>query len=284
MCGMRIALAQVVAGTVASDNVALVRDFAARAAAGGAELVVFPEATMASFATRSADVAEPLDGPWARGVRQIARDLGIAIVVGMFTPGSRGGTAEDGKPGRARARNTLLVVDQAGDVAATYDKIHLFDAWGFVESRHVEPGDEPVLVTLGGVRFGLATCYDVRFPELFKHLAQAGAEAILVPASWANGPGKAGQWRALCVARALDSTCFIVAPGQGDPATVGVGAKPGSPTGVGHSVVVSPLGVVLAEAGSAPELVVFDLDTDALAEARERLPVLAGSRLAISPP
>ena len=135
-----------------------------------------------------------------------------------------------------------------------------------------------------GVRFGLATCYDVRFPELFKHLAQAGAEAILVPASWANGPGKAGQWRALCVARALDSTCFIVAPGQGDPATVGVGAKPGSPTGVGHSVVVSPLGEVLAEAGAAPELVVFDLATDALAEARERLPVLAGSRLAISPP
>lgn len=277
---MRIALAQVVAGTDPTGNLALVREYATRAVDAGAELVAFPEAMMASFATRSADVAEPLDGPWAHGVREVAHGLGIAIVAGMFTPGSPAADAPD----RKRARNTLLVVDAAGEVAATYDKVHLFDAWGFVESKHVEPGDAPVLVTLSGVRFGLATCYDVRFPELFKHLAHAGAEAILVPASWANGPGKAEQWRALCVARALDSTCFIVAPGQADPATVGVEAKPGSPTGVGHSVVVNPLGAVLAEAGASPELVVVDLDTDALAAARERLPVLATSRFEIAAP
>lgn len=284
MGGMRIALAQVVAGTVPVDNLALVRERAERAADAGAELVAFPEAMMASFATRSADIAEPLDGPWAHGVRQVAHDLGIAVVAGMFTPGAPREPGEDGTGGRRRARNTLLVVDHAGGIAATYDKIHLFDAWGFVESRHVEPGDAPVLVTLGGVRFGLATCYDVRFPELFKHLAHSGAEVILVPASWANGPGKAAQWRALCVARAMDSTCWIIAPGQGDPATVGVEVGPGSPTGVGHSVVVSPLGDVLVEAGDGPELLVVDLDPSSLREARERLPVLAGSRLSISAP
>ncbi len=277
---MRIALAQVVAGTDPTANLGLVRTHATRAVDAGAELVVFPEAMMASFATRSADVAEPLDGPWVHGVRQLAHGLGIAIVAGMFTPG---GPHPD-EPGRRRARNTLVVVDAAGELVATYDKIHPFDAWGFVESRHVEPGDAPTLVTLGGVCFGLATCYDVRFPELFKHLAHAGAEVVLVPASWANGPGKAEQWRALCVARALDTTCFIVAPGQADPATVGVEVRPGSPTGVGHSVVVSPLGEVLAEGGASPELLVVDIDTAGLEDARARLPVLATSRFTISPP
>ena len=213
---MRIALAQIVASTEPDANLDLVREHVARAKDAGAELVVFPEATMASFTTRSAAVAQPVDGEWARGVRDAAREHGIPVVVGMFTPGA------DGK-----ARNTLLVVDAVGELVATYDKIHLFDAWGFEESRHMEAGDTPVVVEVGGVRFGLATCYDVRFPELFKHLANAGAEVILVPTSWANGPRKAEQFRALCVARALDSTCFILAAGQADPATVGMEVRRG---------------------------------------------------------
>lgn len=270
---MRIALAQIVASTEPDANLDVVREHVARAKEAGVELVVFPEATMASFATRSATVAQPVDGDWARGVRDAAREHGIGVVVGMFTPGA------DGK-----ARNTLLVVDAAGELVATYDKIHLFDAWGFEESRHMEAGDTPVVVGVGGVQVGLATCYDVRFPELFKHLANAGAEVVLVPTSWANGPGKAEQFRALCVARALDSTCFILAAGQADPATVGVEVKPGSPTGVGHSVVVSPLGDVLAEAGAAPDLLVVDVEPSELADARERLPVLATSRFGIAPP
>ncbi len=271
---MRIALAQVLSGTDPDVNLDLVREHAQRAKDAGAELVVFPEATMASFATRSAAVAQPLDGPWARGVRTIARETGIAVVVGMFTPGR-----VDGK-----ARNTLLVVDAAGSDVATYDKIHLFDAWGFEESRHIEAGDTPVLVTLGGVTFGLATCYDVRFPELFKHLAHSGAEAILVPTSWANGPGKADQFRALCIARALDCTCFILAAGQADPTVVGVEVRKGSPTGVGHSVVVDPLGEVLAEAGAEPALLLVDLDRAVLDDARRQLPVLATSRFGLKLP
>lgn len=270
---MRIALAQIVASTEPDANLDLVREHVARAKDAGAELVVFPEATMASFTTRSAAVAQPVDGEWARGVRDAAREHGIAVVVGMFTPGA------DGK-----ARNTLLVVDAVGELVATYDKIHLFDAWGFEESRHMEAGDTPVVVEVGGVRFGLATCYDVRFPELFKHLANAGAEVILVPTSWANGPRKAEQFRALCVARALDSTSFILAAGQADPATVGMEVKKGSPTGIGHSVAVSPLGEVLAEGGEAPELVVVDVDASTIEESRGRLPVLATSRFGIAVP
>ena len=142
---------------------------------------------------------------------------------------------------------------------------------------HVEPD-------AGGVRLGLATCYDVRFPELFKHLARQGAQAIVVPASWANGPGKAAQWQALCVARALDSTCFVVGAGQADPASVGVQVESAAPTGVGHSLVVGPLGDVLARAGEAPELLVADLDISGLDAARDRLPVLANSRFGLVPP
>lgn len=275
---MRIAVAQIASGTDPSENLDLVAEYARRARDAQAGLVVFPEATMATFATRSVDAAEPLDGPWASRVRAIAAQVGIAIVVGMFTPGAPN---EDGKP---RARNTLLVVDAAGHDLAHYDKIHLFDAWGFVESRHIEAGDSPCLVTIEGVRVGLATCYDVRFPELFKHLANAGAEVIALPTSWANGPGKAEQFRALCLARALDSTCFVVAAGQADPAVVGIDVKPGSPTGVGHSVVLDPLGRVLAEAGDAPDLLVVDLDVATIPDARAQLPVLATSRFSIERP
>lgn len=235
---------------------------------------------MATFAVRSAEVAQPLDGPWARGVRTIAAELGIAVVVGMFTPGSAS-IAPDGRK-RRRVRNTLLAAGPTLDTH--YDKMHLYDAWGFVESRHVEPGQTPCAIDLNGVKIGLTTCYEVRFPEVFKFHATHGASIVLVPTSWANGPGKIEQWRTLCIARALDSTCFIAAAAQADPATEGFEVKPGAPTGVGHSVVVGPLGEILAEGGDAAELIVVDLDTESIPDARARLPVLATSRFSIAPP
>ncbi len=276
MDAMRIAVAQVVSGGDPVRNLELVRTFAARAKDAGASLVVFPEATMASFATRSADAAESLDGPWASGVAEIARELALTIVVGMFTPART-------RTERARARNTVIVVDASGPVTH-YDKTHMFDAWGFEESRHIEAGDRPVTFERDGLTFGLAVCYEVRFPELFKYLAGAGAQVVIVVASWMRGDGKVDQWRALNRARALDSTCYIVAAGQGNPAAVGLPSKPDVPTGVGHSVVVSPLGEVLAEASDAPELLVVDLDPEAVADARRHLPVLATSRFTIVAP
>ena len=226
---------------------------------------------MASFVTRSRDVAQPLDGPWANEVRRIASELGIVIVVGMFTVDA----GETGRP-----VNTLLVTGPG--VEASYDKIHMYDAWGFVESQHIAPGHDPVMIEVGGLTFGLATCYGA-LPEMFKYYAEHGAHAVILGASWA-GPTKTDQWRNLCRARALDSTCYVVAAGQADPTTVGREVKPGSPTGVGHSVVVDPLGRVLAEAAEAPELLTVDLDADVVADARTQLPVLATSRFSILPP
>lgn len=254
---MRIALAQILAGTDPDANLAQVADYTARAADAGAALVVFPEATMCRFGVPLAPIAEPLDGPWAAGVRRIAAAANITVVAGMFTPA-----------GDDRVANTLLA---AGADDAGYHKIHLYDAFGFAESRKVAPGFEPVVVEVDGVGVGLTTCYDIRFPELYVELARRGAQVICVCASWGAGPGKLEQWRLLARARALDSTSYIAAAGQADP-----GAKLASraPAGVGGSLVASPVGEVIAAAGAAPELLVTDLALDAVDKAREQIAVL----------
>ena len=262
---MRIALAQIITGRDLAGNLALVADYAARAKAGGAELVVFPEATMRAFGNSLLDIAEPLDGPWASQVRAIAADQDIVIVAGMFTPG----TAGDG----AKVRNTLLVTGRG--IEASYDKIHLFDAFGFAESDTVDAGTTPVTFELDGVTFGLATCYDIRFPGLFTENADRGAEVNIVCASWGSGAGKAEQWKLLARARAADSTTLVLACGQGDPASRGIEPKGAALTGVGHSVVVSPFGEVLEELDGAPGLLFADLDPAVVKEARTKLPVLA---------
>jgi deaminated glutathione amidase len=261
---MRIALAQLASTSDPAHNLGLVEDGARRAAEAGAALVVFPEATMCCFGVPLGPVAEPLDGPWAEQVRGIAAAAGITIVAGMFTP------ADDG-----RVHNTLLAT--GGGVEAAYDKIHLFDAFGFAESRTVAPGTKPVTIVVDGVTVGLATCYDLRFPGLFQELASNGATLVVVPASWGAGPGKREQWDLLARARALDSTAFVVACDQADPTTVGRAAG-NAPTGIGGSLAVGPLGGVLDQLGSEPGMLVVDLDLDEVERARRSVPVLENRR------
>ncbi|PPK93093.1 putative amidohydrolase [Kineococcus xinjiangensis] len=262
---MRIALAQIASTPDPAANLELLRDAVTAAAARGARLVVLPEATMCCFGVPLRPVAEPLDGPWAQAVRDIATEHGVTVVAGMFTPADAD-----------RVRNTLLVT--GGGVEAHYDKVHLFDAFGFQESRTVAPGFDPVLVEVDGVPVGLTTCYDVRFPGLFQALADRGALISVVAASWGAGPGKVEQWEVLARARALDSTTFVVACGQADPATTGAPERGGAPTGVGNSLVVSPLGEVRARLGEGPDLLVVDVDLDEVTSARAVVPVLANRR------
>ncbi|MDO5493096.1 MAG: carbon-nitrogen hydrolase family protein [Nesterenkonia sp.] len=272
---MRIAAAQIVTGEDTRTNLELVREWTRHAADAGAQVVVFPEATQRQFGHNLTSIAEPVDGPWADQVRQIAYDAGVVVVLGMFTP------ASPNDDGRERVTNTLLAVgtDSAGNrIDASYDKIHLYDAFGFLESDTVAPGEGLVRVDVDGVRIGLATCYDVRFPALFTAHARAGTHVTVLPASWGAGPGKVDQWRLLTRARALDSTQYIVACGQGNPAAAYAPAVDGAPTGVGHSAIVSPMGRVLAEAGEEPELLVVDLDLDAVETARRNVPVLENAR------
>ena len=262
---MRLAIAQIISSADTAANLELIREYATDAKAAGADLVVFPEAAMRAFGNSLKAIAEPLSGPWAGKVRALANELGIAIVAGMFTPGKDG-----------RVRNTLLVTGPGVDTS--YDKVHLFDAFGFQESRTVDAGTEPVTFEVNGTVFGLATCYDVRFPALFTANARAGAQVSIVCASWGAGEGKAEQWDLLVRARALDSTTFVVACGQGDPETVGAGPAGTAPTGIGHSAVITPLGSAIVALGGKPELAVVDIDPAMVDDVRAKLPVLANAR------
>ncbi|MDQ4503836.1 carbon-nitrogen hydrolase family protein [Sinomonas sp. ASV322] len=266
---MRVALVQLTTGRELERNLELIRGGIRDARAAGADVVVFPEASMRAFGHSLADIAEPLDGPWATAVRTAADEAGVVVVAGMFTPGNAGAAT-------ATVRNTLLVHGRGIDTH--YDKIHLYDAFGFKESDTVTPGAEAVRFTVDGVTFGLATCYDVRFPALFTANAAAGAQVQLVCASWGAGPGKAEQWDLLVRARAVDTTSYVLACGQADPVAAGVTARPGAPTGIGRSAVVGPYGNVIERAGDAPETLFADLDLAVVEEARRALPVLVNRR------
>lgn len=262
---LKIALAQINSTADLEANFEVVREQATRARDAGAAVVVFPEATMCAFGNPLAEVAQPLDGDWAQRIRSLSAELGIVTVHGMFTPG------EDG-----RVRNTLLATGPG--VEASYDKIHLYDAYGFAESDTVTAGDSIATFEVDGVRFGLSTCYDVRFPDLFRANAAAGAVVNIVCASWGDGPGKAQQWDILVRARAVDTTTFVIACDQADPAASGRPATGSTPLGVGHSSVISPLGSTLASGPTGPRLTVVDVEAGDVEEARSKLPVLANAR------
>jgi predicted amidohydrolase len=225
--------------------------------------VLFPEATICRFGVPPAEIAEPFDGPWASAVRGIAARAGVVVVAGMYVP------SDDDD----RVTNTLIATGPGVD--ARYDKIHLYDAFGFSESKTVAPGRDPVVITVesesGPVKVGLTLCYDIRFPELYVELAERGAEIITAHASWGNGPGKIDQWTLLARARAIDTSTVVAAVGQAYP---GDEIAALGPTGVGHSVVASALGEVLASAGADPQLLMCDIDLEAARAARQTVAVM----------
>ncbi len=220
---------------------------------------------MARFGSDLAAVAQPADGGWAAEVAAAAAETGVIAVAGMFTPGGNG-----------RVRNTLLITGPG--VSASYDKVHLFDALGQRESATIDPGHDLLMVAVDGVQVGVATCYDLRYPAQFIALAQAGAEMIVVPSSWAAGEGKASQWELLVRARALDSTSWVLGCGQADPVAAGLEPLPRAAGGIGHSLAVSPLGEVRGRLEAAPGMLVVDVDLAEVARARESLPVLRHTR------
>jgi deaminated glutathione amidase len=261
---MRIALCQLPVSPDPAVNLERVAKAAAEAAAGGAALAVFPEATLARFGTDLRSVAEPLDGTFGTGLARAARENGLALVAGVFEP------APDG-----RVYNTAVAYDAAGALVAAYRKIHLFDSLGEKESAVVAPGSELVVADLAGIRTGLATCYDIRFPELARALAARGAHLIVVPAAWAAGPFKEEHWVTLVRARAIENTVWVAAAGQvPDPRSPPTRA----PTGVGRSLLVDPMGTVRTDLGPFAGTGVADLDEALTARVRAVLPCLDHQR------
>lgn len=263
---LRVAAAQVTSGEDPAANLALVQDAARDAAERGARLVVLPEATMASFTcTRLDTVAQPLDGPFADGVRAAAEEHGVVLVVGMFTPADTV-TTDDGRT-RHRVHNTLLVTGP-GVAETTYRKVHLFDAFGTTESETVRAGEEVVDVVVDGWRVGLATCFDVRFGAHFEQLGRRSCELVVLPTSWGDGPGKVDQWDLLTRARAHDAQAWLLAAAQSWTPRSTEG-----PYGIGRSVLADPTGAVRARLDAADGLLVADLDADLVAATRARVPL-----------
>jgi len=261
---MRVALCQLPVSPDPAVNLDRVREAIADAAGRGADLAVFPEATMARFGSDLRGLAEPLDGTFGSGLSGAAKASGVAVVAGVFEP------APDG-----RVYNTAVAYDAAGARVAAYRKIHLFDALGERESAMVAPGAQPVVVDLCGLRVGIMTCYDLRFPELSRALAVRGAELIVLPAAWAAGLFKEEHWVTLVRARAIENTVWVAAasqvPDHSAPPTR-------APTGVGRSMLVDPMGTVRADLGPFPGLAVAEVDSALTKQVRAVLPSLEHRR------
>lgn len=245
-------------------NLAVIAALVERAVRRGARVVLFPEYSsyfVDPFDETLAAHAQDVDGPFSRRLSEIARQHDVVVVAGLLERGEG-----------ARVRNTVVAVDGDG-IRALYRKLHLYDAFGQRESDWVQPGEiaEPQTFLLDGATFALMTCYDLRFPEVARLLADTGAHAMLVAAEWVRGPLKEHHWRTLLHARAIENTLFVAA------------ADHPPPLGVGNSMVVDPQGVEIAAVGTGSDVAVAHLDLAAVERVRRVNPALRLRRFDVVP-
>jgi predicted amidohydrolase len=261
-----IAVAQFAPVADSAANLTTIGGLARAAVARGAKLVVFPE--YASYFVKDlgqqfVDGAEPLGGPFIRGIRALAIELDLLLVVGLVEQLDEA----------ARFSNTLVAVSPRGDILATYRKLHLYDAFGSTESSWVKPGEiePPEVFSFEGFTVGLQTCYDLRFPEVTRRLVDAGVDLVLVPSEWVRGPLKEYHWRTLITARAIENTVYLAAADQTPP------------VGVGNSMIVDPMGVVLASSGEIEDVAIAMIDPARVASVRVVNPALNLRRFRVVP-
>ncbi|MBS1218203.1 MAG: amidohydrolase [Proteobacteria bacterium] len=264
----RIACIQINSGNDLAGNLAVLKAMVAEAANSDAKLVLTPEycLMMDGSGRVMRDNALPADGgtvlPELQG---LARELGVWLLVGSLTL----------KTGDERIVNRSFLMSAAGDVVATYDKIHMFDVTlpdGKVirESSSYRPGEQAVIATTPWGRLGMTICYDLRFPHLFRALAQRGAQYIAVPSSFQRQTGKA-HWHTLLKARAIENAAYIFAPAM-------CGEHAGNRQTYGHALIVDPWGEVLADGGEEPGIVYADVDPGRVAKIRAMMPSLEHDR------
>ena len=237
----------------------------ADAAARGARLIVFPEYSSYFVDPMDASLAahaEALDGEFVETLTALAAEYGVVIVAGLVEQ------AAD----RHRVRNTLVAVRGDG-LLAFYRKQHLYDAFGQTESDWIEAGETGAAATfdVAGIRFGLMTCYDLRFPEVARTLIDQGADALVVPAEWVRGPLKEHHWQTLLAARAIENTSYVIAADH-----------PGS-LGVGLSQIIDPQGLVIAGVSSGEGIAVATVDAAVIGRVRETNPALRLRRYSVTP-
>lgn len=273
MSEFKVACIQNCAADRMQDNLERVEALCTDAAAAGAELLCLPEFYC---------VLEPSDGdyynngfaledhPALNHARTLAGRLGCWLVLGSIPVRHTGG----------KVHNRCLVMGPDGAVTASYNKIHLFDVeirdgQAYKESSSVAPGASAVVADLPWGRLGLTICYDVRFPHLYRTLAQAGADFITVPAAFTAKTG-AAHWHTLVRARAIETGCFVFAAGQ-------CGVRPWGRRTYGHSLIVDPWGEILADGGADEGFVLASIDPARVATARRMIPALRHDR-SIEPP
>lgn len=275
---LRAALVQLSVSDDAADNLPRTQAMVAQAADAGATLVLTPEATnLLSPDARLMDrtlVPEARD-PTLAALREQAARLGVWLSLGSLLL-----RADDPGPGAPFVNRGFLIAPD-GAIAARYDKIHMFDVdlpggAPIRESARYRPGDRAVLAD-GPAPVGLSICYDLRFPHLYRNLAQAGAALLVVPAAFHPDTGRA-HWHVLLRARAIETGCFVLAAAQTGSHAQKAGSKHPSRRSFGHSLAVDPWGNLLADAGDAPGVTVVDLDLAAVNKARSHIPSLSQTR------
>jgi len=270
---LRLCMAQMTSTNWHAGNIAWMQNAAARARADGAHMLALPEASGLCNKNRDEALTLVVDhdrDPFVAACRETAARLGLWIHTGS-TPV----TGPDGPDG-LRFLNHADLIDPTGRIVAGYDKIHLFDIFldgkpATGESRRYGPGARAVMADTPWGPLGMSICYDLRFPDLYRDYAQAGATLLFIPSAFTVPTGQA-HWETLLRARAIENGAFVIAPAQ-------VGRHDDGRTTYGHSMIVSPWGEVLADmGGDAPGLVTLDLDLEAVTAARRQIPSLKNGR------
>jgi predicted amidohydrolase len=267
---VKAALLQLCSSDDPGYNAAVVIDMMRDAAGRGAQLILTPEVTNCVSLDRAhqeAVLRSEDDDPTLAALRTEARALGIWLAIGSL--------ALRTDDLRGRFANCSFLISPQGVVVARYDKIHMFDVQvtkqeTFCESAAFRPGDRAVLAKTPFGKIGLTICYDLRFPHLYRTLAQAGADILLVPAAFSPVTG-AAHWETLLRARAIETGCFVLAAAQTGThdATCGKARQT-----YGHSLAVSPWGELLSDAGDQIGITIVDIDLAEVAQARQRIPAL----------
>lgn len=269
---MRAAVCQMNSQGDYQENMRVALDLLARSRDAGADLAVLPEVfTYRGDRARRREYVESIPGPTTEALAAKARELQMWVL---------GGSIPEASDDPARSYNTSVLFDRDGNEVARYRKIHLFDVdiAGKVtakESESIRPGNEIVTADIEGHKFGLAICYDLRFPELFRSLALMGCEAIFLPSAFTLQTGR-DHWEVLIRARAIENSCYMLAPGL-------VGKHESGGETYGHSMIVDPWGTVVANMPDETGIAVAELDFARQARIRQEIPVLANRQPAAYP-
>jgi deaminated glutathione amidase len=258
----KVAIVQIQSSTEKPENLRKALELVKDSRSAGADLVVFPEFLMAfspanQTAKELAEIAEPLGGPFITSLKEAAKATHTAVVATIYETCS---TAD-------RVYDTAIWIDTAGNLAAVYRKLHLYDAFGFRESDKFAAGiDITPPVTLAGGHYGMMICYDLRFPEMARMLTLSGANILLAPSGWVQGDLKVDHWQTMIRARALENGCYVIAPDQLGNIYIG------------HSMVVDPLGRIVVDLGDREGVEIVEIDYGLVQDTRAKLPLLQNRR------